>query len=70
MFVFPFSRKTTRAKELENEVHALRLAPDEWHVNLFGHDVSDREHDKRYSLIERLICHNQLVPILPVSFQG
>jgi len=52
MVGLPCSGKTTRAKELENEVSALRLTPDEWHVNLFGHDVYDPDHDKRHSLIE------------------
>jgi predicted kinase len=52
MVGLPCSGKTTRAKELENELFALRLTPDEWHINLFGHDVYDPEHDKRHSLIE------------------
>ena len=32
----PCSGKTTRAKQLERERHALRLTPDEWIVRLFG----------------------------------
>jgi predicted kinase len=52
MVGLPCSGKTTRAKQLENEVSALRLTPDEWHVNLFGHDALDPEHDKRHGLIE------------------
>src|SRR6476469_448195 len=55
MVGLPCSGKTTRAKELENEVSALRLTPDEWHVNLFGHDVLDPEHDKRHGLIEAML---------------
>lgn len=55
MVGLPCSGKTTRAKELENELSALRLTPDEWQVNLFGHDVYDPEHDKRHSLIENLL---------------
>ena len=55
MVGLPCSGKTTRAKELENELSALRLTPDEWHINLFGHDVNDPEHDKRHSLIEDLL---------------
>jgi len=55
MVGLPCSGKTTRAKELENEVRALRLTPDEWHVNLFGHDISDPEHDKRHYLIEDML---------------
>jgi predicted kinase len=52
MVGLPCSGKTTRAKELENELRAIRLTPDEWHVNLFGHDVYDPEHEKRHGLIE------------------
>jgi predicted kinase len=52
MIGLPCSGKTTRAKELEKELFALRLTPDELHVSLFGHDVYDPEHDKRHSLIE------------------
>ena len=55
MVGLPCSGKTTRAKELENEVLALRLTPDEWHVNLFGNDVYDLEHDKRHGLIEAML---------------
>ena len=32
----PGSGKTTRARELELERHALRLTPDEWIARLFG----------------------------------
>lgn len=55
MVGLPCLGKTTRAKELENEVFALRLTPDEWHVNLFSHDVYDPEHDKRHGLIEDML---------------
>ena len=55
MVGLPCSGKTTRAKELENELIAIRLTPDEWHVNLFGHDVADPEHDKRHYLIEDML---------------
>ncbi len=55
MVGLPCSGKTTKAKELEHELFALRLTPDEWHVNLFGHDVHDPEHDKRHGLIEDLL---------------
>lgn len=55
MVGLPCSGKTTRAKELENEVFALRLTPDEWHVNLYGHDTLDPDHDKRHSLIEDML---------------
>ena len=55
MVGLPCSGKTSRAKELENEVSALRLTPDEWHVNLFGHDIHDPDHDKRHGLIEDML---------------
>ena len=55
MVGLPCSGKTTKAKELENEYFALRLTPDEWHVNLFGHDTSDPDHDKRHYLIEDML---------------
>src|SRR5512147_1079844 len=55
MVGLPCSGKTTRAKELEYEVSAIRLTPDEWHVNLFGHDIFDPDHDKRHSLIEDML---------------
>jgi len=55
MVGLPCSGKTTRAKELENELFAIRFTPDEWHVNLFGHDIADPEHDKRHYLIEDML---------------
>lgn len=55
MVGLPCSGKTTKARELENKLFALRLTPDEWHVNLFGHDTSDPEHDKRHYLIEDML---------------
>lgn len=55
MVGLPCSGKTTKAKELENELFALRLTPDEWHVSLFGHDIRDPDHDKRHTLIESML---------------
>jgi predicted kinase len=55
MVGLPCSGKTTRAKDLENELSALRLTPDEWHVNLFGHDVHDPDHDRRHGVIEEML---------------
>jgi predicted kinase len=55
MVGLPCSGKTTRAKVLENELFAIRLTPDEWHVSLFGNDVYEPEHDKRHGLIEDLL---------------
>lgn len=36
----PGSGKTTLAKQIERERHALRLTPDEWIVRLFGADLT------------------------------
>lgn len=52
MVGLPCAGKTSRAKELEDKLGALRLTPDEWHVGLFGHDIDDPEHDKRHGIIE------------------
>lgn len=40
MVGLPCSGKTTLAKELERERHALRLTPDEWIVKLFGPNLT------------------------------
>ncbi len=55
MVGLPCAGKTTRARELEKELNALRLTPDEWHVGLFGHDIYDPEHDKRHEQIEAML---------------
>lgn len=55
MVGLPGSGKTTRAKELENALPAVRLTPDEWHLRLFGHDLDDPAHDMRHSEIEALL---------------
>lgn len=55
MVGLPCSGKTTKAKQLEHELSAIRLTPDEWQVKLFGHDTEDPEHDKRHSLIEDML---------------
>ncbi len=55
MVGLPCSGKTTRAKEVEDELCALRLTPDEWQVRLFGYDVLDPDHDKRHTLIEVML---------------
>ena len=51
----PCSGKTTYAKGLEHGASALRLTPDEWHTQLFGHDVLEEKHDERHDLIEVLL---------------
>ncbi|MBT0773752.1 ATP-binding protein [Kineosporia sp. J2-2] len=49
----PGSGKTTRARRLERERHALRLTPDEWFIPLFG--TTEHEDGKRDVLEGRLI---------------
>ena len=55
MVGLPGSGKTTRAKELEQECGALRLTPDEWHLQLFGNDFPGPDHDDRHSRVEWLM---------------
>ncbi len=43
------------AIKLEHKYGALRLTPDEWQYFLFGHDISDPEHDERHTKIEELM---------------
>lgn len=33
----------------------MRLTPDEWQHFLFGHDISDPQHDERHTRIEELM---------------
>lgn len=49
------SGKTTLARQLEQELPALRLTPDEWHTRLFGYDVEEPEHEDRHGLIEAMM---------------
>jgi predicted kinase len=55
----PCAGKTTFAKTLELEQHALRLTLDEWHIRLFGQDFTldfvHPEHDARHKLIEEIM---------------
>lgn len=55
MVGLPCSGKTTLAKKLEHELGALRLAPDEWQIGLFGQDADDPQHDARHSFIESML---------------
>ena len=55
MVGLPGSGKTTRAKELERALPAVRLTPDEWHLSLFGDDLGHPEHDTRHDAIEALL---------------
>ena len=51
----PCAGKTTYAKKLELEQHALRFTPDEWHTRLFGLDLEHPDHDARHGLIEAMM---------------
>lgn len=55
MVGLPGSGKNTEAKKLEQKYGALRLTPDEWQYFLFGHDISDPEHDERHTRVEELM---------------
>lgn len=52
MVGLPCSGKTTLARQLERELPALRLNTDECHIQLFGQDAEDPEHDARHTRIE------------------
>jgi hypothetical protein len=54
MIGLPCSGKTTLAKQLEIELGALRLTPDEWHRFLYGQDATHPEHTERHEKIEAL----------------
>ena len=51
----PCSGKTTLAHTLEQDLPALRLTLDAWHIRLFGQDAEAPERDARHSLIEALL---------------
>jgi predicted kinase len=51
----PCAGKTTLARQLEQQHHALRLTPDEWHIALFGNDLADPAHDARHTTVEALM---------------
>jgi predicted kinase len=55
MVGLPCAGKTTLARQLEQELPALRLTPDEWQMRLFGYDLPNPEHDSRHSLIESIM---------------
>ena len=55
MVGLPCAGKTTFAQKLEHEQSALRLTTDEWHIQLFGQDAEEPEHDARHMLIEAML---------------
>jgi len=54
MVGLPCSGKTTLAKQLEQDLNAIRFTPDEWQLQLFEQDAEDPEHDERHNKIEAL----------------
>lgn len=55
MVGLPCSGKTTRARELERDLPAVRLSLDEWHLRLYGQDAADPRHDQRHRLVEDML---------------
>lgn len=55
MVGLPGAGKTIKAKQLEIQEKAVRLTPDEWHIQLFGQDLDAPEHDTRHNTIESLL---------------
>lgn len=59
MVGLPGSGKTTLAKKIAAETGAIRLTPDEWHLELFGDDFSDpaqeEAHNLRHGKVEKLM---------------
>lgn len=50
----PASGKTTRARELEASISAVRLTADEWIVRLYPDDAEAAARDERRDRVERL----------------
>jgi predicted kinase len=55
MVGLPCSGKTTYAHQLAEEVNALVLTLDVWHLKLFGDDVGHEDHDARHGTIEQIM---------------
>jgi predicted kinase len=52
MVGLPCSGKTTLAKEMEQQLNALRLSPDEWIAPLYGPNLTEAELDRTRDPIE------------------
>ena len=52
MVGLPGAGKTTLAKQMEQELGALRLSPDEWIAPLYGSDLTDEYLDRTRGPIE------------------
>lgn len=55
MVGLPGSGKTTWARRLAAELPAVHLAPDRWHLALWGQDWPGPDHDRRHAAIEALM---------------
>lgn len=55
MVGLPCSGKTTYARKLAEEKDALLLSLDAWHIQLFGDDTEEDEHDGRHGKIESIM---------------
>lgn len=55
MVGLPCSGKTTRAKQLEQELRALRLTPDEWQIRLLDTNAITPGHDRLHDEVERIM---------------
>jgi|SRR5579872_2570048 len=47
--------KTTRARQIASERHAIRITPDEWMIPLFGQDFRNDEYPHRRDIVEGLL---------------
>lgn len=63
----PGSGKTTRAKALERELHAVRFSPDEWMdalaVHLYDEDKRSKVEGLQWRLCQELLMHGLTVII-------
>jgi len=66
MHGFIGSGKTTKAKQLETQLNAIRLTPDEWMASLFGSDPPVNEFPK---LLNTLLNHFESIWI-PAAKSG
>ena len=55
MVGLPCSGKTTYARRLARETHALLLTLDVWHLKLFGDDSGQEQHDERHVRVENIM---------------
>ncbi|MCL2546070.1 MAG: ATP-binding protein [Oscillospiraceae bacterium] len=55
MIGLPCSGKTTYARKLANDINALLLTPDVWHIKLFGNDIRHENHDINHDNVEMLM---------------